>query len=78
MEVISSIFFVLAILVFPLIVFTFLWEDMETILISIVLAILVTAFLINREETKNAEFEAKNCPKMLQVDSEYCKPVEVK
>ncbi len=35
----------------------------------------------NFEETairENAEFEAKNCPHMLQVDSKYCKPIEDK
>lgn len=32
----------------------------------------------SKETKNNAEFEAKNCPQMLQVDSEYCKPLEGK
>lgn len=29
-----------------------------------------------REFRENAEFEAKNCPEMLRVDSKYCKAIE--
>ena len=38
---------------------------------------LVALFALGSLHTKeNAEFEAKNCPHMLQVDSKYCKPME--
>lgn len=30
------------------------------------------------EIKNNAEFEAKNCPDMLQIDSQYCKPNQTK
>lgn len=32
-------------------------------------------FFDERDIKENAEFEAVHCPAMLQVDSEYCKPV---
>lgn len=36
------------------------------------------SFLDKKDLKENAEFEAKNCPHMLQIDSEYCKPIEDK
>lgn len=49
------------------------------ILVALFLVIFFsTEFFTDRYTKQNAEFEAKNCPQMLQVDSQYCKPVEVK
>lgn len=40
------------------------------------LALLVNFDAENRKES--AEFEAKNCPEMLKIESEFCKPLEDK
>lgn len=77
MEVISAIALVLVVLAIPLILFTYMREDMDVVIMAIVLATIVTALWVNWKQEKNAEFEAKNCPHMLQIDSKYCKPSEV-
>lgn len=74
MEVVTSIAVVLVVLALPLILFTYMREDMDVVIVSIALAILITAIWVNWQENKNAEFEAANCPEMLQIDSKYCKP----
>lgn len=44
---------------------------------GIFIGFLVAAFALDSQHIKeNAEFEAKNCPQILQVDSSYCKPTE--
>ncbi|GAA0324951.1 hypothetical protein [Psychrobacter aestuarii] len=43
---------------------------------ALIVALLLVAFLSFSEEKDNAEFEAKNCPEMLQVDSKYCKKTD--
>ncbi len=74
MEIITSILLVLVVLAVPLILFTYMREDMDVVIMAIAGTIIIFALWSNWEEKKNAEFEAKNCPQMLQVDSEYCKP----
>lgn len=52
---------------------------MESILSILALCLAVffsTILILDKEVKDNSEFEAKNCPAMLQVDSEYCKPRE--
>ena len=78
MEVISSILVVLVLLSLPLILYRYMREDMGVATVSIALTVLITAIWFSREEKNNAEFEAKNCPEMLQVDSKLCKPIEGK
>jgi len=41
----------------------------------IVVALVSASILDDKNIQKNAEFEATNCPEMLQVDSKYCKPI---
>ncbi len=78
MEIINAIALVLVVLAVPLILFTYMREDMDVVIAAIAGTIIIVALWINLEEKKNAEFEAKNCPDMLQVDSKYCKPIEDK
>lgn len=47
------------------------------IMAALFLAMVFSVESFNYLDTKqNAEFEAKNCPEMLQVDSSYCKPTK--
>lgn len=76
MEIINAISLVLVVLTLPLFLFTYMREDMDVVMASIVGTILIVSLWMHCEEKKNAEFEAENCPDMLQVDSKYCKPTE--
>lgn len=78
MEVINAISLVLVALALPLFLFTYMREDMDVVMASIVGTILIVSLWMHWEEKKNAEFEAKNCPHMLQVDSKLCRPIEDK
>lgn len=78
MEIIGTIILTIAALAVPLVLFTYMREDMDVLLMAIALAVLITALWANNEENKNAEFEAKNCPEMLKIDSKLCKAKEQK